>query len=102
MVHRPADSRLLTNLLAHEKDYHKQLLTLLDHSRASLASFTAYASASSPSLSQTIIAVAGKLAASDDALRKYAGAVEQWREHLRVLKDEEDDVGSILRDREIL
>ena len=40
MVHRPADSRLLSNLLTHEKDYAKHLAILLDYSQASLASFS--------------------------------------------------------------
>ncbi|KAI0738218.1 hypothetical protein C8Q80DRAFT_1222531 [Daedaleopsis nitida] len=102
MVHRPADSRLLTNLLSHEKDYSKHLSILLDYSQASLASFSAYASASAPPASQVIIAVAGALAGADDALRNYAAAVERWQEQLRALKGMEDDFGNIIRDREIL
>ena len=102
MVHRPADSRLLNNLLSHEKDYSKHLAILLDYSHASLASFSAYASASTPPISQVIIAVAGALAGADDALRGYAAAVERWQEQLRALKAMEDDVGNIMRDREIL
>ncbi|KAI1793626.1 hypothetical protein LXA43DRAFT_197720 [Ganoderma leucocontextum] len=102
MVHRPADSRLLTNLLNHEKDYSKHLSILLDYSHASLASFSAYASASSPPTSQVIIAVAGVLAGADDALRNYAAAVQRWQEQLKALKTMEDGVGNIMRDREIL
>ncbi|TBU37843.1 hypothetical protein BD309DRAFT_973136 [Dichomitus squalens] len=102
MVHRPADSRLLSNLLSHEKDYSKHFSILLDHSHASLASFSAYASASAPPISQVIIAVAGSLAGADDALRSYAAAVEQWQEQLKALKNMEDDVANIMRDREIL
>lgn len=102
MVHRPADARLLTNLLNHEKEYHKHLLQLLDASAAALASFTAYTASGSPALANTILSVAGKLAAGDEALAKYARAVDGWREQLKLLKDQEDDVGSIMRDREIL
>ena len=102
MVHRPADSRLLTNLLNHEKDYSKHLSILLDYSHASLASFSAYASASSPPTSQVIIAVAGALTGADDALRSYAAAVQRWQDQLKALKTMEDDVGNIIRDREIL
>lgn len=102
MVHRPADSRLLANLLSHEKDYWKYLVTLLESSNASLASFSAYAAASSPPASHAILAVAGSLAGADDALRHYASAVEQWREHLTALKTLEEEVGNIMRDREIL
>ncbi|KAL4254164.1 hypothetical protein ABKN59_004577 [Abortiporus biennis] len=102
MVHRPADSRLLVNLLAHEKDYSKQLTSLLDYSQASLASFSAYASASAPPTSQVIISVAGAFAGADDALRKYLAAVEQWQLQLKALKELEADVGNVMRDREIL
>ena len=102
MVHRPSDSRLLVNLLSHEKDYEKQLSNLLDSSHASLASFSAYASASAPPASQIIIQVAGALAGADEALRKYAVSLEQWQEQLRSLKDLEEEVGNIMRDREIL
>ncbi|KAI0072249.1 hypothetical protein K474DRAFT_1668058 [Panus rudis PR-1116 ss-1] len=102
MVHRPADSRLLVNLLSHEKDYLKQLLHLLDQSQTSLASFSAYAAASPPPASQVIISVAGAFAGADEALRKYAGAVEQWQVQLRMLKEMEDEVANVMRDREIL
>jgi hypothetical protein len=40
MVHRPPDSRLLTNLLSQEKDYTKHLNALLDSSHSSQASFS--------------------------------------------------------------
>ncbi|KAL1943518.1 hypothetical protein VTO73DRAFT_3963 [Trametes versicolor] len=102
MVHRPSDSRLLANLLSHEKDYSKHLSVLLDYSQSSLASFSAYAATCTPPTSQVIIAVAGNLAGADDALRNYAAAVERWQEQLRALKQMEDDVGNIMRDREIL
>ncbi|KAK7037881.1 hypothetical protein R3P38DRAFT_3350092 [Favolaschia claudopus] len=97
-----ADSRLLANLLTQEKDYAKHLATLLDHSNASIASVTAYASASSPASAHLILAVANSLAAADDALRNYAVAVDRWRDYLKGLKALEDEVGNIMRDREIL
>ena len=103
MVHRPTDSRLLSNVLTHERDYTKQLLSLLDSaSHVSLSSFAAYASASPPTVSRAVVAVARSLAGADDALRRYAQSVDAWREHLTRLKDLEDDVGNIMRDREIL
>ena len=102
MVHRPADSRLLFNLLQQEKDYLKQFNQLFNSSAASLDSFTAYAAASPPPASQVILAVANLLAAADDALKRYAIGVEQWRDAMQLLKDMEDDVGNIMRDREIL
>ena len=102
MVHRPADSRLLANLLSQEKDYSKQLGIVLETSQASLASFSAYASASAPPISQVILSVAGALAGADEALQRYLGAVDVWRDQLRRLKELESEVGNIMRDREIL
>lgn len=102
MLHRPADSRLLSNLLSHERDYVHSLHSQLDYEQASLASFSAYASASPPPISQAIVAVAGALIGANDALRGYVLAVEEWCEQLKMLKDMEDEVGNIARDREIL
>lgn len=102
MVHRSADSRLLANLLQQEKDYSKQLGQVIESSNASLASFAAYAAASAPPTSHVIMDVAGALAAADEALRRYARGVDEWREAMRVLKDAEEEVGNIIRDREIL
>jgi hypothetical protein len=102
MVHRPADARLLDNLLSQEKEYTKQLGTFLETSQASLASFSAYASASTPPVSQVILAVAGAFAGADEALQKYLEAVDEWRNQLRRLKELESDVGNIVRDRGIL
>jgi hypothetical protein len=103
MVHRPSDSRLLTNLLSSEKEYTKHLQTLLDDlSPSSLASFSAYAAASPPPTSTAILGVVGALGGADEALRRYVGAVEGWREELRELRELEEDVGTVMRDREIL
>lgn len=102
MVHRPSDSRLLVNLISHEKDYTKQLYALLERSQSSLASFSAYASASSPPTSQVVIEVAGAFAGADEGLRKYAASLEVWQEQLKSLKELEDEVGNVMRDREIL
>ncbi|TFK63176.1 hypothetical protein BDN72DRAFT_872367 [Pluteus cervinus] len=102
MVHRAADSRLLNNLLSHEKDYHKHLLSLLDTSHAALASASAYAAASQPPASTVILAVTSSFAAADEALLRYAGSVDEWRERLKQLKSLEEDIATIMRDREIL
>ena len=103
MVHRPSDSRLLTSLLSHEKEYHKQLLLLLDnYSQLSLTAFAAYAAASPAPVARAVIAVAGSFAGADDALRRYAVSVEAWQAELRSLKELEEDVGTVIRDREIL
>lgn len=101
-MHRPADSRLLANLLQQEKEYSKQLSHLLESSNASLASFTAYAAASPPPGSHVIMSVAGALAAVDQALKRYSQGVDQWRDTMRSLKEAEEEVGNIMRDREIL
>ena len=67
-----------------------------------MSSFSAYASASPPPASQIILAVAGSIAGADEALHKYAASVDEWREQLKCLKDLEEEVGNIMRDREIL
>lgn len=102
MVHRPSDSRLLSNLLQHEKEYVKSLNTQLEHSQVSIASFSAFAAASPPPTSHAINTVVGALVGADEALRRYTVAVEEWCEMLRALKEREEDVGSVMRDREIL
>ena len=102
MLHRPADSRLLSNLLSHEKDYVRALNSQLDYVQASLSSFSAYAAASPPPASRAIGSVATALVGAQDALRAYVLAVEEWCEQLKMLKDLEDEVGTIARDREIL
>ncbi|KXN91531.1 hypothetical protein AN958_00553 [Leucoagaricus sp. SymC.cos] len=102
MVHRPSDARLLSNLISHEKDYSKQLQSLLDSSHASLASFSTFAAATVLPISQAILAIAGDFSRADDALRRYKDAVDAWREQLKTLKDMETDVSTIMRDREIL
>jgi len=103
MVHRPSDSRLLNSLLSNEKEYHKQLLVLLDnYSQQSLGAFAAYASASPAHVARAVIAVAGSFAGADDALRRYAVSIETWQAELRTLKDLEEEVGNVMRDREIL
>ncbi|KAK7452719.1 hypothetical protein VKT23_012120 [Stygiomarasmius scandens] len=102
MVHRPSDSRLLNNLISHEKDYSKSLSSLLSSSHASYTSLTAYAASSPPPASQVILAVAGTLLHADEAFRAYARAVDEWRAKLQELKDLEDEVGNVMRDREIL
>jgi acetoin utilization deacetylase AcuC-like enzyme len=102
MVHRAADSRLLTHVISHEKEYAKQVETLLDSSNAALSTLAAYASASPPKTSQTVLAAVGSLASADEAFKGYAEALALWRNQLVELKTLEDDVGNIVRDREIL
>ncbi|KDQ12630.1 hypothetical protein BOTBODRAFT_413835 [Botryobasidium botryosum FD-172 SS1] len=102
MVHRSNDTRLLTSLIKSERDYTTSLNSVLMHSYTSSASLKAYASASSPSMGNIIISIAGLFAAADDALKKYVASVEAWREELKEIKELEDELGVVLRDREIL
>ncbi|KIK19948.1 hypothetical protein PISMIDRAFT_106609 [Pisolithus microcarpus 441] len=111
VVHRPPDSRLLTNLIAHEKEYTKPFVSLFPLSHAALASLSAYSAASpsenpyssdAGSAAQVLAAIVDVLAGADDALQRYLHVAEKWREQLASLKELEDDIGSILRDREIL
>jgi hypothetical protein len=97
-----ADSRLLSNLIASEKEYSKQLQALLDASHSSLTCLSAYAASSLPPASHLILTVTGSLVAAGDALRQYAACVDEWLGQLNGLKDLEDEVGVIMRDREIL
>ncbi|KAG6860298.1 hypothetical protein C0995_012998 [Termitomyces sp. Mi166 len=98
MVHRPADSRLLTNLLTHEKDYAKSIKSLLSPSHA----LSAYAAACAPPLSNALLQVSTAIGGADEALGRYADAVEECREQLKRIKELEEDVGVVVRDREIL
>lgn len=102
MVHRGADARLLSNLTTQEKEYSKHWTALLHASSSSLAGFSAYAAASEPTTSRAILNVAGVLAAADDALAGYRRAIEEWRDLLKGLQQLEEEVGNIVRDREIL
>src|SRR6266508_4461649 len=101
--HRPPDTRLLTHLLNHEKEYAKQLLALLTTSSSSLASLSAYAASTSPVENEALKGVVGVLAGVDEALRRYGGVVEkEWMERMVRVKELEEVVGSVGRDREIL
>ncbi|KAG2080608.1 hypothetical protein BD769DRAFT_1684865 [Suillus cothurnatus] len=84
-VHRPPDSRLLSNLIAHEKEYTKHLSALFPISHGALASLSAFAAASPSAIPTTL-----------------QSAVENWRDQLGRLIKLEEDITAILRDREIL
>ena len=80
----------------------KSLTGQLEHSQVSIASFSAFAAASPPPTSHSINTIVGALVGADEALRQYASAVEEWCEMLKTLKEMEEEVGSVMRDREIL
>lgn len=102
MVHRAQDTRLLNALCKAEKEYATCLTGLLAASQVSFAALTAYGASCPPGQAQTVINVIGALSGAEDALRKYAGVVEGWRADLKLVKKSEDEVASMLRDREIL
>ncbi|VDB98121.1 unnamed protein product [Peniophora sp. CBMAI 1063] len=103
MVHRAPDSRLLSSLSSHEQTYHKHLLQLVDvYAQSALSALAAYASAAPPGTARGIMGVAGSLAGADEALRRYAGAVDEWRMKLEEIREAEEDVGRVVRDRDIL
>ncbi|KAJ3914620.1 hypothetical protein F5877DRAFT_7096, partial [Lentinula edodes] len=94
------DSRLLARLITNEKQYTSNLQGLLVPSNASVTSLEAYAASPIPKLA--ILNLANTLRNADEAFRAYVGAVEEWVRLLGELKDLEDEVGGVLRDREIL
>ena len=103
MVHRAPDSRLLSSLSSHEQTYHKHLLQLVDvYAQSALNALAAYASAAPPGTARGIMGVAGSLAGADEELRKYAGAVDEWRMKLEEIREAEEDVARVVRDRDIL
>ncbi|SJL05062.1 uncharacterized protein ARMOST_08434 [Armillaria ostoyae] len=83
-----------TGIFGTEKDHSKQLQSLLDSSNVALTLLAAYAS--------VIFSVAGSLAGAAEAFRAYAVSIEQWRDYLTGLKNLEDEVAHVIRDREIL
>ena len=95
----PRNSRLLTNLIHHDKEYAKHPAAPFPLSHAALASLSAYAAASP---AQSIATLVDILASADDALQRYTYAVDAWREQLVALKNLEDDLAAVLRDRDIL
>lgn len=102
MVHRPPDLRLLANLIAHEKDYTKTLSSVFPVCHAALASLSAYAAAAPAAPSHVLAALVDVLASADDALQRYHLAVEGWLAQLSALKALEEELSTVLRDRDIL
>lgn len=102
MVNQTPQARLLNNLLKSTKDYSSTLTSHLVVSHTSLSGLQAYASAASPATSPAIFGAAEALQRADDALVRYAEEVDNWRERLKEVRDAEEEVSTILRDREIL
>ncbi|KAI0067095.1 hypothetical protein BV25DRAFT_1988148, partial [Artomyces pyxidatus] len=99
-----SDSRLLSNLLDDGEAYHQHLLLLIDsHSRQSLYSLSAYASATTAApVSSAFLVVAGSFAGADHALRLYARGVEAWHADMHALQVVQDGIETALRERELL
>ncbi len=102
MVHRQQDSRLLSQVIKTDKEYSTALKTVLHSSQASLAALSAYASSQSPAYAQAILSVVTALSGADEALQGYVTAVDSWRAELKRMKQCEDEVVSVMKDREIL
>jgi len=102
MVHRAQDSRLLAQVLKVDKEYSSALNGLLLSSQASLAALNAYASSCPPNHAQAMLSVVSALSGADEALRAYLLAVDAWRTDLKRVRRSEEEIGTILRDREIL
>ncbi|KAH7102435.1 hypothetical protein BKA62DRAFT_656058 [Auriculariales sp. MPI-PUGE-AT-0066] len=101
-MHRPGDGQLLAQLIKHDKDYATALATLATASVASRDSLSAYASAAPSQVSAAISVLVGALVGADDALHGFREAFEEWRQHLGNLKELQDEVQVVLRDRQIL
>ncbi|KAG6894662.1 hypothetical protein C0992_005202 [Termitomyces sp. T32_za158] len=97
-MHRPADSHLLSNLVMHKKDYAKSLKSLQSPSHV----LSVYVAACAPPLSNALLQVSAALGGADEALARYVDAVEECREHAARIKELEDDLSGVVRDREIL
>ncbi|KZV98898.1 hypothetical protein EXIGLDRAFT_606567 [Exidia glandulosa HHB12029] len=102
MVHRPGDPQLLAQLIKHDKEYATAFHALVVASTASRDSLSAYAAASPQNVARPIAVIVSALTGADDALNAYRESFEEWREHLRRLKEIEDEVAVVLRDRQIL
>ena len=102
MVNSTPQTRLLASLLKSTKEYNTTLTSHLVVSHTSLSGLQAYASASSPTTAASILGVADALKGADDAFARYASEVDHWRERLKEVKNAEEDVANILRDRDIL
>ncbi|KAG6895501.1 hypothetical protein C0992_000976 [Termitomyces sp. T32_za158] len=89
---------LLSNLVTHEKDYAKSLKSLQSPSHA----LSAYAAACAPPLSNALLQVSAALGGADEALARYADAVEECRDNLAGIEELEDDLSVVVRDRKIL
>lgn len=102
MVHRGQDTRLLSVVLKTDKDYIGAFRALVTATEASLAALQAYASSCPPTQSTALLGVIGALKGIDSSWGEVTNSIERWREELKTVKKKEDEVGAVLRDREIL
>lgn len=103
-----ASPRLLTNLLTHEKEYAKTLEQALDAGGAACTALLLYQpwlndpprpSSGGEAPGHSVIHA---LAHADAGLRGYAAAVDAYIDGLKELRDLEEGVRNLVRDREIL
>lgn len=102
MVHRAQDSRLLAQVLKSDKEYSGALNALLSSSQASLTALNAYASSCPPNHAQAMLGVVSALSGADEALKAYLVAIDAWRVDLKRVRRSEEEVTTVLKDREIL
>ncbi|KIY71618.1 hypothetical protein CYLTODRAFT_390021 [Cylindrobasidium torrendii FP15055 ss-10] len=109
MTSSGASPRLLANLLSHEKEYGKALAGVIDAGGAACTALVLC----QPWLNQPIQQHTGSedhqprsviqcLALADAGIRTYSAAFNTYMDGLKQLRDLEDSVKNLIRDREIL
>ncbi|KZO97415.1 hypothetical protein CALVIDRAFT_536426 [Calocera viscosa TUFC12733] len=99
----PAPSeRLLAALLKADTSTTTALSSFLTASHTSHAALSAYASVHQPPLGDVLRAIEASLRGVHEAVRTYVGAMELWTGELGELKEREEEVGQVRRDRDIL
>ncbi|KZT60552.1 hypothetical protein CALCODRAFT_492341 [Calocera cornea HHB12733] len=94
--------RLLVALLKADTSATASLSSFLAASHTSHAALSAYASAHQAPLGDVLRAVEASLRGVHEAVRSYVGAMEMWTGELAEVKDREEEVGQVRRDRDIL
>lgn len=104
MHHRPPDTRLLTSLVTSTSAFRESLYTLNQTHSSYISGLTAYASSSAPPVSTLLLSVSNSISRciEEGFATKLDLALEAWVNALNNLKDTEEEVGRMGRDREIL
>ncbi|EJT98261.1 hypothetical protein DACRYDRAFT_118968 [Dacryopinax primogenitus] len=94
--------RLLASLIKADTTATNSLSAFLASSHASHAALSAYASVHQPPLGDVLRQVEASLRGVHEAVRAYVGAMEMWTTELGEVKEREEEVGQVRRDRDIL